>query len=187
MDERLFKEEARVFSYKETWAEANSDPRLIFHTSGTSGLPRPIEYTNWMMTLFDAAELMPDTDQETMNDHFQNSRCHVALPHLHFVGMTLALQWTTFLNTVLVVGPPDAATAVQVIQILDPGNFAGVVLPASLIEDVCRHPQGVNGLSSMEYVYFVGAPLLQLIAEQLVGHCKVQPAMGSTEAAAYFI
>ena len=101
--------------------------------------------------------------------------------------MTVALQWTTFLNTVLVVGPPALATADQVVQILDHGNVTGVVLPPSLIEDVCRHPRGVNGLRSLEYVYFVGAPLPQPIAEQLVGHCKVQPAMGSTEAGAYFI
>ena len=47
------------------------------------GLPRPIVYTNLMMTSFDAAETMPDTDQETMNDHFRNSRFYTPLPHLH--------------------------------------------------------------------------------------------------------
>lgn len=36
-----------------------------------------------MMTSFDAAELMPDADQETMNDHFRNSRWYTPLPSLH--------------------------------------------------------------------------------------------------------
>lgn len=49
----------------------------------SEGLPKPIVYTNWMMTSFDAAELMPDADRETMNDHFRDSRFYTALPSLH--------------------------------------------------------------------------------------------------------
>ena len=101
--------------------------------------------------------------------------------------MTVALQWTTFLNTILVVGSPDAATASNVIQVLELGKVTGAAMPPSLIEDICCHPQGVASLRRLQYVYFVGAPLSQPTAEQLVGHCKVQPAMGSTEAGAYFI
>ena len=35
------------------------------------------------MTSFDAAELMPDANKETMNDHFRNKRFYVSLPNLH--------------------------------------------------------------------------------------------------------
>lgn len=101
--------------------------------------------------------------------------------------MTIALQWTTFLNTVLVVGPPDIATADKVVQIIEWGKVAGAVMPPSLIEDVCRQPRGVDILQGLDYIYFAGAPLQRSTAEQLVGHCKLQPGMGSTEAGAYFI
>ena len=101
--------------------------------------------------------------------------------------MTAALQWTTFLNAVLVVGPPDAVTAGKVTQILELNKATGAAMPPSVIEDICRYPQGLSDLRRLDYLYFVGAPLPQPIAEQLVGHCKVQPGMGSTEAGAYFI
>ena len=55
------------------------------------GLLTPVVYTNWMMTSFDAAELMPDTDQETVNDQFRNSRCYTPLPSLH-VGRSRRLE-----------------------------------------------------------------------------------------------
>ncbi|KAI4162629.1 MAG: hypothetical protein LQ342_003675 [Letrouitia transgressa] len=51
--------------------------------AGEARLPKPVVYTNLMMTSFDAAELMPDADQETMNDLFRDTRCYAPLPHLH--------------------------------------------------------------------------------------------------------
>jgi hypothetical protein len=36
-----------------------------------------------MMTAFDAAELMPDADEETMNEQFRNKRFYVSMPTLH--------------------------------------------------------------------------------------------------------
>jgi hypothetical protein len=48
-----------------------------------AGLPKPIIYTNLMMTSFDAAELMPDAHKETMNEQFRNKRFYVSLSMLH--------------------------------------------------------------------------------------------------------
>lgn len=101
--------------------------------------------------------------------------------------MTVALQMTVFLNSVVVVGPPGPATAANVTQILEFGNVAGAMLPPSLIEDICRDPLGLERLRRLKYVYFAGAPLPRSVAEQLSGYGKLQPAMGSTEAGAYFL
>lgn len=156
-----------------------------------------------MMASFDAAELMPDADQETMSDHFRNSRWYTPLPSLHvsthsplkitlylsskIVGMIVALQWTVFLNTVLVIGPPGPTTAATVTQTLEFGDVAGAVLPPLLIEDLCRDSKGLGLLRRLDYVYFAGAPLSRPVAEQLLGYTKVHPAMGSTEAGVHFI
>lgn len=101
--------------------------------------------------------------------------------------MTVALQWTTFLDTVLVVAPTKTIIASKVIDILDIGKASGVVMTPSLIEAICLHPRGIKQLQSLNYVYFAGAPLSRQVAEKLVGHCKVQPGIGSTEAGAYFV
>jgi hypothetical protein len=47
------------------------------------GMPKTISYTNWMMTSFDAADLMPDMHKETMNDQFRNKPFYVSLSALH--------------------------------------------------------------------------------------------------------
>ena len=96
--------------------------------------------------------------------------------------MMMALQATTFLNTILVVASQDAMTASKVTELLDLGRVTGVIMPLSLIEDICRQPKGLDRLQALSYVYFADAPLSRPTAEQLLGYCKAQPSMGSTEA-----
>jgi len=103
--------------------------------------------------------------------------------------MTAALQWTVYLNMTLVLGPvtPGPATPEQVIDIMEHGRIQGIVSPPSLIQGVCHDARGLEYTRRLKYVYFAGAPLPRSLADKLVGYCKVQPAMGSTEAGGYFI
>jgi acyl-coenzyme A synthetase/AMP-(fatty) acid ligase len=101
--------------------------------------------------------------------------------------MTAALQWTTFLNMVLVVPPPSNISADQIIQVLQQSKAEGAVLVPSQIADVLHEPSGLAALRELECIYFAGAPLPKPVAEKLVGHVKIQPAMGTTESGAYWL
>ena len=101
--------------------------------------------------------------------------------------MTAALQWTTFLNVVLVVAPPGPTTASQLIQTLQYSKAEGAAMAPSQIDDALREPSGLETLRQLKYIYFLGAPLPRSVAEKLVGHCKIQPGMGTTECGPYFI
>ena len=46
-------------------------------------MPKPIVYTNLMMASFDAAELMPDANKETINEQLRNKRFYVSMAMLH--------------------------------------------------------------------------------------------------------
>ena len=92
-----------------------------------------------------------------------------------------ALQWTTLLNVVLVVGLPDiATTAGKTIQILERSKATGAVVPPSFIEDICHNPRGLCTSRKLDDIYFV--------AELLLGYnCKVQPVLFSTEVGGHVI
>jgi len=177
------------FPYTKTWEQAKDDPWLTFHTSGTTGLPKLVTYTHRMMSSLDASELMPDAHEETMNRHFQNRRWYTPLPSLHFVGMTVALQFPVFLGTVVVIGPPNAGPTTPSVaeEVIRRGKAQGVMLPPALIDGLCESPSGLECLRALEYVYYAGAPLSRRTAEKLLGYVPVKPAMGSTEAGAYFL
>ena len=75
----------------------------------------------------------------------------------------------------------------KVIEVLELTKATGVAMTPSGLQGVCSQPGGLERLRKLKYIYFVGAPLPWSIAEQLLGHCKVQPGMGSTEAGSYFL
>ncbi|KAF2179124.1 putative AMP-binding enzyme [Zopfia rhizophila CBS 207.26] len=175
--------------YRKTWDEARTDPWMIFHTSGTTGLPKLVTYTHQMMASLDAAELMPDAHEETMNRHFEKKRWYTPLPSLHFVGMTVALQFTVYLGAILVVGPAGAGPTGPLVarDTLRYGKVQGAMLPPALIDGLCGDAIGLECLRNLECLYFAGAPLTRQTAEKLLGHVTLKPAMGSTEAGAYFL
>lgn len=113
----------------------------------------------------------------------------VDLAHLrlYFVGTTFALQITTFLNTILVIGPVGPQPTAQILdQILEFGHVVRAELPPSLIEDMCRDDTMLKRLQDLKYLYYVGAPLNKATGDRLAGRCCLHPGIGSTEAGGYF-
>ena len=107
--------------------------------------------------------------------------------HYQFVGTTFALQMTTFLNTILVIGPVGPPPTAQIVdQILHFGNVVGAELPPSLIEDMCRDDTMLKRLQDLKYLYYAGAPLNKATGDRLAGRCFLHPGIGSTEAGGYF-
>ncbi|KAI4175376.1 MAG: hypothetical protein LQ348_006188 [Seirophora lacunosa] len=77
-----------------------------------------------------------------------------------FVGMTTALQMTVFLNSTVIFGPPDRpATADVVSQVLAHARLDGIIVPPSVLEDLCRDDETLKQVKDLKYVHFAGAPL----------------------------
>lgn len=74
---------AKLVPFTKTWEEAKDDPWLVFHTSGTTGLPKLVTYTHRMMATLNLAESMPDASRENMKSYFENKRWYTPLPSLH--------------------------------------------------------------------------------------------------------
>ncbi|KAF1973116.1 putative AMP-binding enzyme [Bimuria novae-zelandiae CBS 107.79] len=188
--EQLFGEHTSpLFPYEKSWNQAKDDPWLIFHTSGTTGMPKLVTYSQKMMASLDAAKSMPDAHEETMSDHFSRRRWYTPLPSLHFVGMTVSLQFPLFCGSVVIIGPATSGPTTPSVaaEVLRHSKAEGVVLPPALIDGLCNNPDGLECLRNLKYIYFAGAPLMSLTAAKLIDYVSVHPAMGSTEAGAYFI
>ncbi|KAI4089244.1 MAG: hypothetical protein L6R37_008075 [Teloschistes peruensis] len=74
---------AAPYAYNKTWEDGFQDPWIIFHTSGTTGLPKPTVYTNESMVTLDAAKVMPDAHEQTFSDQYSDGRWHSPVPSLH--------------------------------------------------------------------------------------------------------
>ncbi|KAL8646101.1 MAG: hypothetical protein Q9210_006319 [Variospora velana] len=195
------------YAYTKSWEEAKDDPWIIFHTSGTtgtptlhprtlkltrdfgaaSGLPKPMTFTNMMMTFFDAAQTMPDRNAGIVSDQYSNSRWYVPLPSLHLLGMAAVLQMTAFLGSTIVFGPKNRPTTTDVVsQILTHTRLDGMLIPPSVLEDLCQNAEALTKVKGLKYIHFAGAPLNKEVGNLIAKDVHLLSAIGSTEAGPWF-
>ncbi|KAF2258864.1 acetyl-CoA synthetase-like protein [Lojkania enalia] len=181
-------DKAPAFSYRRSWDEGKDDPWLIFHTSGTTGLPRPITYTNRMMTSFDIAQGLPEPKDQTQLGWHINRRCYGVAPLSHFSGMCAALQAPTFLRMVSVQGPATKPpTPLVVADTLRYSGAEGFVSLPFLLRAMVQQSQTLELLKDLEYIQWIGAALDTETGNMLSQHVKLCPAMGTTECGPYFL
>lgn len=51
-----------AYPYTKTWDEAIRDPFCLLHTSGSTGLPKPIVWSHGLIGTMDAVRLLPPAD-----------------------------------------------------------------------------------------------------------------------------
>jgi hypothetical protein len=56
----LSSEEVAPFPYNKTWEEARWDPLVVLHTSGSTGIPKPIIVRQGMLCISDAFHNLPE-------------------------------------------------------------------------------------------------------------------------------
>ena len=62
IDELLNIADVKPFAYNKTFDESINDPFCILHTSGTTGVPKPISWTHGLIGTMDAVRLLPPTE-----------------------------------------------------------------------------------------------------------------------------
>jgi acyl-CoA synthetase (AMP-forming)/AMP-acid ligase II len=62
LDELLDAESAEFFPYSKTFDEASRDPFCVLHTSGSTGLPKPVSWSHGLIGTMDAVRLLPPTE-----------------------------------------------------------------------------------------------------------------------------
>lgn len=110
-----------------------------------------------------------------------------SLTILQFVGMTTALQMTVFLNSTVIFGPTDRpATADVVSQVLAHARLDGIIVPPSVLEDLCRDDETLKQVKDLKYVHFAGAPLRKDVGDIIAKDVHLVSFIGSTEAGPWF-
>ncbi|KAF2018086.1 AMP-binding enzyme [Aaosphaeria arxii CBS 175.79] len=188
LDHWLNANEIAPFPYPKSYDEGKDDPWLIFHTSGTTGFPKIITYTNRMMTSFDIAQGLPEHKEHTQLGWHSHRRCFSVVPLSHFSGLCAALQAPFFLHSIIVQGPATKAPSPRgIIETLRYSQAKGFVAPPFLLRALTQQPPALEILKSLDYIQWIGAALDAETGNFLSKYVKICPAMGTTECGPYFL
>jgi acyl-coenzyme A synthetase/AMP-(fatty) acid ligase len=62
LDELLDSMSSEPFPYTKSFEEARNDPFCLLHTSGTTGVPKPIPWSHGLIGTMDAVQLLPPVE-----------------------------------------------------------------------------------------------------------------------------
>lgn len=88
----LLEEPVSNYPYDKAFAEARSEPFVVLHTSGSTGLPKPIIITNGCIATPDAHHLMPSVEGRTVQAQYFISphRAYSTFPNFHVGSFSLS-------------------------------------------------------------------------------------------------
>ena len=173
------------FPFHLIWDEAKDKTFCINHTSGSTGIPKPVFMTYGRFACMDMHQLIPSLGgKSTLVTHTGGKRFLVALPVFHAACVDFALAYNIFAGLTCVLPPPGPLTAEVVNDIFLHGNLYGALLPPSLIVDCYNNTKYcLNMIKGLNLLTYVGGTLPEEVGNPLSMRVKLMALMGSCETA----
>ena len=87
--------------YCRTPEEGKSDPIFILHTSGSTGIPKPLFYTNeYVARVYNTQTLVPPEGYRSIDSELRKGTSLVTLLPFHIAGLVFTLIFPAFYESV---------------------------------------------------------------------------------------
>ncbi|KAI0473497.1 hypothetical protein GGR56DRAFT_666669 [Xylariaceae sp. FL0804] len=194
------KEEEEPYPYTRTFAQAKSDPFAVLHTSGSTGLPKPIVQTMGTIAALDAfaglaslGQSGPGHEHENEHEHddeydteptvlemFRGARVYLTFPLFHTAGLQVLLPGAVYSGYTVVLCPsPPSADAADAVHVHGDVQFS-CMAPFTLVE-LSHDPRKLENLARLRHITFGGGPLPQAVGDLVSTRTRLFNALGTTE------
>lgn len=193
-----------LYPYNKTFDQARMDPALVLHTTGSTGLPKPITWKVGILSTYEAWRTIPHVGDyvPTTEIYQQSRRAYTSMPLFHTSGLNAGITWSLLLGVTLVYGAPHIIPNAAYVDEMH--KYAGVdasMGAPSLYEELSRDPEALERINKFHYVVASGgksliislaagniysyylAPLSQTAGHLISNHTRVISNLGATETA----
>lgn len=153
-------EEPKHYEYTKSYQEAKDDPWLVLHTSGTTGMVKPVIHRHGYLAALDWLTNWKGEDGRQSMPFLlgADSRRYYAFPPWHASGAHLcSLVPQIFGNSVFVWGPTNRLpSSADVIKACENGRAHEICLPAQTYQDLILYDRGMELLTKMKAAWYGG-------------------------------
>ena len=148
-----------IYPYLKGFDEAQMDPCLVLHTTGSTGLPKPITWKLGILSTYEAWRTIPHVDGyvPTTEIYQQSRRAYTSMPLFHTSGLNAGITWSLLLGVTLVYGAPHIVP--NAVYADEMHRYAGVdasMGAPSIYEELSRDSDSLARLSKLNYVVASG-------------------------------
>ncbi|KAJ0312581.1 hypothetical protein Brms1b_007945 [Colletotrichum noveboracense] len=181
----------KPYPYTKSWREACDDPISIGHSSGTTGLPKPIVWTNRSYSVCELHQVVPDLDGHPPYAKLllESTSVYQTQPVYHPFGLFTGVTDPLYREKKMVLGPivngpTPPAILEQVIEHADIDSLSGVPI---YLEMIAKSPKLLDLVEKkLKYIFFAGGALSKPAGDALSARVRLQSFYGATEAGPAF-
>lgn len=175
--------EQRSYPYTKSYAEEENKTVCIIHSSGTTGMPKPVFLTNGFFAVMDSATKIPwpvDRQPASLFHLGPESLLLVTTPFFHLMGL-VGLISSVFHGASTLFGPEKPLSVQYFIEIMQTTRPTAAVYPPSILEDMSHSDEALACLKDLQAVYFGGAPLAPESGDRLRQYTHIVAVIGTSE------
>ncbi|KAF9894311.1 hypothetical protein FE257_007814 [Aspergillus nanangensis] len=171
------------YTYTKTYADAENDTICIIHSSGTTGMPKPVYLTNGFFMTLDASSYLPTPAgrQPAIYHNLGQKDLMLALtPFFHLMGL-MPLIFSVWFKIPALISPDKALSVGHMVKLLRTARPTAAICPPSLLDDMSNSDEALSCLQELKSVYLGGAPLSPETGERLRKFTQVITVIGASE------
>lgn len=182
----------RVVHHQKSFDDAKTDPIFVLHTSGSTGIPKPLTYTNeYVARMYNAQALIPPLGFENVNKQLQSGACLVTLPPFHIAGLAFTLLFPALYGSIPVYPIAGTPPALDVfLGALAVTSIDWAFVSPVVVDEIGKDPTVLEIVTSkLEQLFFTGGSVPResgmAVARKLARKMGLNQVLGSSECAAF--
>ncbi|KAG0155713.1 hypothetical protein PDIDSM_2886 [Penicillium digitatum] len=187
LQELLDAECTEAFPYTKSFEEAKDDPFCFLHTSGSTGLPKPIPWSHGLIGTMDAVRLLPPVGENAnlppwTSGWDEGDKIYSSFPMSHGAGIIMDILMPALFNLHCVLGPVGVLPNLNLVERLavDVKIDIWSMVP-SLVDELGETPEVLANLQSSKFICASGGPVSPVSAGKVNEVVRVLNLTGTTE------
>ncbi|KAL8893579.1 MAG: hypothetical protein Q9192_005129 [Flavoplaca navasiana] len=177
------KDGVKSYPYPKTFEQAQSEPLVALHTSGSTGSPKLVVSSHGSFAALDAYLAIPSLGGQPVNvDFLIGKRMFSPFPMFHIAALNILFALNIYAEMTIVLPPPGPLTADLCDLIHIHSSLDGTCLPPSVIVEITHNPDQMDRLCRLDFISYGGGPLPKAVGDRIARRGKpLLNYMGSSE------
>ncbi|CAG9952781.1 unnamed protein product [Clonostachys rosea f. rosea IK726] len=187
LDELLDTGSTDPFPYEKSFAEAKNDPFCYLHTSGSTGVPKPIPWSHGLIGTMDAIRLLPPVDgdgglEPWTKDWKAGDKIYSSFPMSHGAGIIMDILMPALFQLQCVLGPANVLPNLNLIENLAENAQIDIwSMVPSLVDELGETPEVLAKFKPSKFICASGGPVSPVSAGKVNEVIRVLNLTGTTE------
>lgn len=174
--------------YHRTPDGTKSDTIFILHTSGSTGIPKPLFYTNeFVARVYNTQTLTPPAGYRSIDGELRKGDSLVTLPPFHIAGLVFTLIFPALYESIPVYPTAGVLPTLDVILgAVESTSLDWAFLSPVAIDEIGRDPVALATVSQkLKYLFFSGGSIPKDSGTAVAAKLELYQVLGSSECAAF--